>query len=120
MYNINRYTGKEVTKEDILKYLNISDSEYNSKVVEAYKLSGPLPGSSDLLNVTNETEKEENSKEIEKTNADNIEKLEKNDIIGLYTDKKRLYVVFVMNTLVGAGRSEVILDVSNKKINYIY
>ena len=120
VYNINRYTGKEVTKEDILKYLNITDSEYTNKIVDAYNSAGPLPGSSDLLSRTNETEKEENRKFIEKTNSSNIEKLTKNDIIGIYTNNEQLYVVFVMDTLVGAGRSEAILDVNNKRINYIY
>ena len=113
-------SAKSCVLEDILKYLNITDSEYTNKVVDAYNSAGPLPGSSDLLSRTNETEKEENRKFIEKTNSSNIEKLTKNDIIGIYTNNEQLYVVFVMDTLVGAGRSEAILDVNNKRINYIY
>ena len=100
---LNRENKKWKKKNEELQ------EKYNKKWAEAF---------------TNETLinelKEENRKFIEKTNSSNIEKLTKNDIIGIYTNNEQLYVVLVMDTLVGAGRSEAILDVNNKRINYIY
>ena len=118
VYNINQYSGEEVTKTDILKYLNISESEYTSKIVESYKLADPL-NIKDLDAIPNEVMRENETKIYNEIQESNIKKLSENDIIGIYIDNKQLYVVFVMNTVVGAGRSEVILDVNNNQINHI-
>ena len=44
-----------------------------------------------------------------KTNSSNIEKLTKNDIIGIYTNNEQLYVVFSINFLFSSFSVSLVL-----------
>lgn len=105
IYNINKYTGEKVSNSEILKKVNISDKELNTKMVESYKTARPLESIEDN---TNSVVKECYQKDIDTLSSGKIK--------AMYLSDNELCVLFDLNYIAGAGMGEAILNVSSNKL----
>ena len=119
VYNINQYTGKEVTKTELLAKANIDESQFSSKLIASYKKIDSWDKIMEEINTmpTNMRDAELNFKKG--VYDGNINKLSQNDFIGLYLNNNQIYVIFDMNTYAGAGHQQTILNMSNNTIQNV-
>lgn len=105
IYNINQYTGKKVTNSELLTFAAMEESGFNDKLVESYKTARPL-------------ESVENNAEalVKECYQKDLDTLSKGDIKGMYLNNNEIYVLFDLNYIAGAGKGEVILNVSSNKL----
>ena len=106
IYNINQYTGNEVTKSELLAQANIVEGDLNNKMVESYKAARPL-------------ESVENNSEalVKECYQKDVDTLQNGKIKGMYlSDNNELCVLFDLNYIAGAGIGEAILNVTSNKV----
>lgn len=106
IYNINQYTGEEVTNSEMLSQANITESDLNNKMVESYKTARPL-------------ESIEGNKDapVKECYQKDIDTLTNGKIKGMYlADNNELCVLFEVNYVAGAGTGEAILNVTSNKV----